>query len=55
MTQVANQEGLVPLTVHLDPRVIEWLDSVAAEFGMRSLDALAARLLANLAGIDEES
>lgn len=55
MTQDANQEGFVPLTIHLDPRVIEWLDSLTAEFGMRSRDALAARLLANLAGIDVES
>ena len=50
--QMEANGGLTPLTVHLDPRLIDWLDRINADLALRSRSAIVARLLGELAGID---
>lgn len=42
----------IPLTVHLDPRVIEWIDRINVDLGLRSRSAIIVRLLTELSGVD---
>ena len=47
-------DGLIPITVQLDRRVVDWLDRFTEELGLRSRGDMASRLLTELAGIDEQ-
>lgn len=44
---------LAHLNVSLEPRLIEWIEGIRAELGLRSNDAVVNRLLAELAGLNE--
>lgn len=47
------EKELVNLTVLIEPRLLEWIEGMRAELGLRSNDAVVNRLLAELAGLDE--
>ena len=40
-------------SVSLEPRIVEWIEGIRAELGLRSTDAVVNRLLSELAGLHE--
>lgn len=48
--EVSGSSDLVPVTLYLDSRVVDWIDGLAKHFGIRSRGALVSHLLSDLMG-----
>jgi len=49
------QHDLVQVTVSLQPRLLEWIEDIRDELGLRSRNAVLNRLLPELACFDDSS
>jgi metal-responsive CopG/Arc/MetJ family transcriptional regulator len=49
------EQDLVKVTVSLEPRLLEWIEDIRVELGLRSRNAVLNRLLTELAGFDDSS